>query len=133
MPTSTATPTTAGALSVEEYAKTCGETLADAEQLLSEDLTWGEAAALLGSALDDMRSVEPPPVLRDHHDTTVAAIAGLKRRVDRLDPEGTVNVLQILLPALTFIRQIEEAGDALPPDVRATLDVAGCAPPDLLG
>ncbi len=72
-------------------------------------------------------------MLRDHHSAIVEAVAGFRSHVDGLDPDGAVNVLRILLPALAFIADIEEAGAALPPDVRATLDAAGCAPPDLLG
>ena len=119
-PASTRTPT----LTIEQYAEWCA--LGDGQPTAAETTDF----ATVAEDLTVLLRLEPPPELRGFHDAIVQTVSVMLLFLDDIegdesqedDEEGLLWALLLVLLA----RDIEREAEALPENVRATLEEAGC-------
>ena len=118
-------------LTVDEYVRWCSnlaqqDGAADTEfESLSESLE-----ALLASfdqSLDELRAIEPPAVLRDYHNSIILLFAVSKPFFEVVEEDTVLEDAYTAFAILYVLtRSVEDEVAELPPDVRATLEEAGC-------
>ena len=123
------TPTPGPTLTVGEYAKWCtsrarGET-ADAGPVTMGEF-FQELAEGFERSLDELRRIEPPAVLRDYHNSLILRLAVTKPLLEVVEEDTPEDADAALVVLYILTLTVEDEVDELPPDVRATLDEAGC-------
>ena len=73
-------------LTVEEYAAATCDLQVDVE-----DLTWGEAQTLLTVATERLREINPPAVLEDYHQYSLASVKWLSQIANEQDKDDPMN------------------------------------------
>ena len=120
-PTAAPEPTPAS-MTVEEYAKFCGELRG------ADPKTWGDAEARLGEMLAAYREATPPPVLDAYHESRVTVFYVMYGFAQKQDSSGEYDGLAFLSDSSVFLIAMSMAGklESLPQDVRNELIAAGC-------
>ena len=126
------TPTPGPVLTVDEYVQWCSNLAQQEEEEPDTEFEpLGESIQALLAAFDqslgELQAVEPPAVLRDYHNSIILLLAVSKPFFEVAEEEA---VLEEAYTAVTILyvlaRSVQDEVDALPPDVRATLEEAGC-------
>ncbi len=111
-------------LTIEEYGEWCGGNFGVGEGTLG--LTWGAFASGLDEAILEGRSVAPPDVLRDYHAAAIESLVLFWLAAREFEPQEKFTPDGLINSAFLTAWLIGRAQDALPDDVRATLEEAGC-------
>ena len=123
------TPTPGPTLTVGEYAKWC-TSRARGETADAGPVTMGEFFQALAEgferSLDELRRIEPPAVLRDYHNSLILRLAVTKPFLEVVEEDTPEDADAALVVLYILTLTVEDEVDELPPDVRATLDEAGC-------
>ena len=118
------TPTPGPTLTVAEYADWCAS--GGGLRQVAEDATWGDYSSILDAAIDQGLAVSPPDLLRDFHDARIQGLILVRLTSDDSDPDAAFSSADVLGPGLLYALWVTRAQDALPEDVRTTLEEAGC-------
>ena len=129
------TPTPGPVLTVDEYVQWCSNLAQQEEKADTEYESVGESLEALAEAyqrsLDELRRIEPPAVLRDYHNSLILLLAGSQPFLEVAEEETVRENAQAAIVVLFLLtRSVQDEIDALPPDVRATLEEAGCVGTD---
>ena len=124
-PTEAPEPTPAS-MTVEEYAKFCGELRG------ADPKTWGDVEAILGERLAAYREATPPPVLDAYHESAVTVLYAMYGFAQKQDSSGEFDELAFFSDSSVFLFAISMVGEleSLPQDVRNELIAAGCEDED---
>ena len=126
-PTTTATPATTRPLppgpmlTVEEYGEWCAGNLAGE---FAAGSTWGAYASALDRAILEGRSLAPPDVLRDFHAAAIESLLLLWLATREFEPEAVFTPDDLLSSLIQTAWLLGRTLDALPDDVRVTLEEA---------
>ena len=126
-PTTTATPATTRTLpsgpmlTVEEYGEWCAGNLAGE---FAAGSTWGAYASALDRAILEGRSLAPPDVLRDFHAAAIESLLLLWLATREFEPEAVFTPDDLLSSLIQTAWLLGRTLDALPDDVRVTLEEA---------
>ena len=124
-PTAAPEPTPAS-MTVEEYAKFCGELRG------ADPKTWGDVEAILGEMLAAYREATPPPVLDAYHESRVTVFYAMYGFAQKQGSSGEYDELAFFSDSSVFLIAMSMAGEleSLPQDVRNELIAAGCEDED---
>ena len=124
-PTAAPEPTPAS-MTVEEYAKFCGELRG------ADPKTWGDVEAILGEMLAAYREATPPPVLDAYHESRVTVFYAMYGFAQKQGSSGEYDDLAFFSDSSVFLIAMSMAGEleSLPQDVRNELIAAGCEDED---
>ena len=124
-PTAAPEPTPAS-MTVEEYAKFCGELRG------ADPQTWGDVEAILGEMLAAYREATPPPVLDAYHESRVTVFYAMYGFAQKQGSSGEYDELAFFSDSSVFLIAMSMAGEleSLPQDVRNELIAAGCEDED---
>ena len=111
-------------LTIEEYGEWCAGNFGVGE--VPQISTWGAYASLLDRAILGGRSVAPPDVLRDYHAAAIEGLVQVWLAARKFEPEAVFTPDDLHTSALLTAWLLGRALDALPGDVRDTLEEAGC-------
>ena len=126
------TPTPGPVLTVDEYVQWCSNLAQQEEEEPDTEFeSLGESIQALLAAfdqsLDELQAVEPPAVLRDYHNSIILLLAVSKPFFEVVEEETVLEDAYTAFGILYVLaRSVEDEVDALPTDVRATLEKAGC-------
>ena len=135
----TTTPTRS--LTVDEYIAFCSDptnqidasvfadVVAGMEGAIESDtetLTWGRAFTGIDLIVTLWNSVAPPAVLRDFHSAQLLALTAFAQYAYVQPSSETIDVFELLIPALIALGPFQAAQSALDPQLRAQLAAAGC-------
>ena len=110
-------------MTLEEYAAKCGQY---AEDEIPDGATSGEVSKDLARSIELMESINPPPEVADYHYETLSYGKALKRVVDAQPEDEEPNILAFLV-LVPHGLAVENAMNALDPEVRRKLAAVGCA------
>ena len=124
-PTAAPEPTPAS-MTVEEYAKFCGELRG------ADPKTWGDVEAILGEMLAAYREATPPPVLDAYHESRVTVFYAMYGFAQKQGSSGEYDELAFFSDSSVFLIAMSMAAEleSLPQDVRNELIAAGCEDED---
>ena len=108
-------------LTVEEYGEWCAGNLAGE---FAAGSTWGAYASELDRAILEGRSLAPPAVLRDFHAAAIESLLLLWLATREFEPEAVFTPDDLLSSLIQTAWLLGRTLDALPDDVRVTLEEA---------
>ena len=108
-------------LTVEEYGEWCAGNLAGE---FAAGSTWGAYASELDRAVLEGRSLAPPDVLRDFHAAAIESLLLLWLATREFEPEAVFTPDDLLSSLIQTAWLLGRTLDALPDDVRVTLEEA---------
>ena len=108
-------------LTVEEYGEWCAGNLAGE---FAAGSTWGAYASALDRAILEGRSLAPPDVLRDFHAAAIESLLLLWLATREFEPEAVFTPDDLLSSLIQTGWLLGRTLDALPDDVRVTLEEA---------
>ena len=111
-------------LSIEEYGEWCAGDFGLAE--VGEGSTWGALASVVDGAILEGRSLAPPDVLRDYHAAAIESLVLFWLATREFEPDAVFTPGDLLSSAILTAWLLGRVQDALPYDVRVTLEDAGC-------
>ena len=114
-----------GQLTVEGYAKWCGEVW-ERDGEANPEATSGQAAELFAEMVSDLRSVTPPSELEDYHKSGIRMVEAMEALAKSQPSDEQFNPW-LLIALLPLGEEHDAALEALDPEVRAQLVATGCA------
>ncbi len=114
-------------LSVAEYAEFCSDGIVWAATLIEpEALTWGGLLELAEPSLARLQAVTPPEVIEDFHNASIRVLEFIIDTAEDEPATQEASPLAFGFQAISVATRLTRALDALPAEVRQTLDAAGC-------
>lgn len=115
-------------MTLDGYAAFCAES--EAEEL-APDATYGALSAEMGTLIELLASVNPPPEVADLHNALLVFGKAYKELADSF-PEDEVADPLFMFELTPQLRRLVETTDRLAPEVREQLVAAGCLSDDNL-
>lgn len=119
-------------LSVEEYARWCAGLSAGVRAGVVGDFVFqspgstSETISRLDAIINEYQKVDPPEVLSQYHTTAIDLAEDLKFYFETLEQDSDTNPFGLLGALSLPAARHQAAENALPPDVRQSLEEAGC-------
>ena len=121
-------------LTVEEYS----ELMCDVFQYhLNPAMTWGDYSETGDVILNTLQDVDPPEGLRAFHSSLITSYEGIVAYAGTFDAErmlpdsqGMPNSDNALAPFMTYVMDLEETINSLPPELVSIIDGTDCTEAD---
>ena len=92
----------------------------------AESLSWGALFSITDLVVTAWKSVTPPSALRDWHSAQLLGLTAMAQYAHLKPGDEQANLIELWIPGLIAFTQVQEAENALTPQLRAQLAAAGC-------